>query len=978
MSLIDKIEAYLRSLGEDDHSDFDMKNVSQVTPEESTDNMYAVDFTKENFYINKDGKELRIGGWIERENDGVWEKQIDPFMGKSPRRMIQSESLDSNPQVYLGYYSDPIGNATIEGFNLEAWRRHAVMFAKTGYGKSTLLKNVAGQIAKHNLNFTFMTPKEDDILEILSILPEEELDKTDIVRPNATETDKVISYNLFDLTEEEKREHLDHKVDTFITLLLSKFSQTGARLEPTSRTIAKTMMMSDKNYSLADFITVITDQEKLQTFIENIDDEFGEGSADYKVKPERLDNIGEYEVDDQLEPIANRLQQFSDRKALRNMFLQQESDINFDDYVSGDRNLILDLKETPDKEVFGMLFVRELWLAALKRGELDTPETFVLNLIDEFNSIINEANYKKSKIQDVFSKSRAYNFGIFVASQYSGQLPSELLTEVTENTEIKIAAKTEDGYMANYINDTDTQKVSRDDVKQLSKYQAYIQQQPEEDNTEPPAKLINNFADMPPLRDMKSAIEVRKNMVNNIGSNPVTQNSKQISIIGEESVTNTSTGSGSDSEDEENMRLICQAVDVAQKFYKYNYSDYSEHPTRDKAEYVDEEIVKDALGVIGFEYGYNDFDQFLENNGYYFTTRVKKDATGNKVTQLGLTVEGEKLAGEQNSGSSASGGKAAHRILLNDIRDELAKYGVIVYVPEQDGEMSDGIGYMFRDIGNETVYKLLSEGDSNKIMIEAESTTESSQPNQTVRNLSKIMKAGNKTVFVLREQSEAERNENRLLNNNGYAKKYSETEYLLYTLSGTSDYLKETSVTGTTRYPVRPMKANASKTTRWIHRTSADTDKQYVLQDSEQYEYAQLSLDELANDNWNLDDFPAYYYREDNTYIVKQDGEVVGKYESKSDMKDEWMTIKKPRIPEYEFADTGYPTQSDLTHIVCELDKDAGGSGETYIYKNGQKHYFNEDKSETQRNTRSPTETSDNTEDSDNSSSSNLKDKLDF
>ncbi|WP_292486990.1 hypothetical protein, partial [Methanohalobium sp.] len=644
-----------------------------ATDDDISQNPFACKFTTKEYHQVIDGKEVRIGGIVLRRDDsGEWSEQIDPFMGGYPRDEINKQQTNSNPTIYIGWGQDNIGNLKIYGYDLSEWNQHGVMFGKTGFGKSTNIHNILTQFNTYGNNFVFMTPKEDDVLDLLATLPDDELEKTDVVRPGATSPDEVVGYNLFDLTETEKKEYIDDKVDTFVTMMLSQFSQSGARMEPTSRAISRAMMMSDQQFTIADFITVITDQDALDIFINNISEEL-------EMTPSGFEKIKNYEVDDELDPISNRMQQFNDRNALRNMFFQKESDIDFNDYVSGDRNLILDLKETSDKQVFGMLFVRELWLAAKKRGELSSPESFVISVIDEFNTIINEANYEMSNIRDIFSKARAYNFGMFVASQYPDQLPRELVTEVTENTIIKIGLKTEDGYMANYLTDTEIRSVTPNNIKNLERYQSFIQPQ---DDLDKSAKKLNNFAAYPPRRTMRETITIRDTIVSSIGSPQKNVDASSASIVGENSPQNNN-----DTVSNERERwIVCRAIDIAQRYVLYNNPDVEQYDEYNKAKYVDYDDVTPILDAWGLEYKYNDLQQFVEQNNILFEQIHTSDGT-----QLGLSNDGETLANKQDSGSSASGGKENHRGMLTQVREELAKYGVAVQVPEQEGEMSDAL-----------------------------------------------------------------------------------------------------------------------------------------------------------------------------------------------------------------------------------------------------------------------------------------------
>jgi hypothetical protein len=210
------------------------------------------------------------------------------------------------------------------------------------------------------------------------------------------------------------------------------------------------------------------------------------------------------------------------------------------------------------------------------------------------------------------------------------------------------------------------------------------------------------------------------------------------------------------------------------------------------------------------------------------------------------------------------------------------------------------------------------------------------------------MEQGYKTVFVVRDEAEAKKNEERLVDNNGYRRIYDSGEKRMYNKNG---ILSKSTVRGTKIHPVRP-RDNTTKESVWVVREDDSGTNEYILKDNEQREHATLTLEDLANNDWGKSDFPAYYYKNDGgEFIVKQDGDVVGRYTTKQAMKQEWIYIKEPSIPEYHFANTGYPKQSDLTHLVIEYDDKHGNEGDVYIYEQGERYYFEPPSTETETST---------------------------
>lgn len=960
-------------------------NLSAESETRVTDEKLAVDViiviilgdTKIGEFKIGDGSETITHNELQIEISDVVSTEDEPYMGRWGRELIEECITKEEKEIYIGYSKGDVKNIEAQSVPMEEYDKHAYLSGQTGYGKSTILINKAKQFTDYGNNIVVITPKNDDALKIMQTLSDDQLEKTDYMRVGDVESKNVVSYNIFDLsdmTPTEKDKFIEDKVETFVAMMTSKFG-SGGIIGPVSESIGKAMMMSEKQYTMADFVKVILDDDKRDEFVEEVKEEL-------ERPPAYLDTLKSFDSDDELDSISRRIKDFEEKEALRQLSFSQESDISFMDYVTGDRNLIVDfeLLGEEEKALVGIMILRELWVATKRRAE-NLPESqrdLVFTMIDEVQDVITRSNFEESRVRTILQKARAYKLSLITASQSPTQIANEFREELKTNTNVKIPLYNATGtnFYSSAFNSVGGTSVSAKDIGGLAKFQSFLQPNPRK----PPVK-VENFATYPPRISEMNARDVRRKLINRAGSERVPNKSlDDITIVGQ------TEGESSDEEDkdEDEIWAVARAIDVAQRFYKHQNTEYIEHETRDKAEYVDGDIIKDVLSVIGYDYGYNDFDQFVENNGYYFETRIDNSGS-KKVTQYGLTAEGQKLADKQDSGSSSSGGKSPHRKMLGLVRDELAKYGVAVIIPQQEGEMSDGIGYIFRDTGNESIKKLVSDAEPNKIMIEAESTTGQKQPNQTVHNGAKIMQTGAKAVFLFREPSEAEKNEKRLLDMNGYRKQYNDDEYLLYTLSGRNDYLKINSVRGNTKYPVRP-RNNSSKSTLWVHRTKADPSRAYVLKDNEEYEHAHISLDKLANDNWEMEDFPAYYYEQDGEYIVKQDGKVVDKYTDLEEMKENWMLIKKPRIPEYEFADTGMPTQDDITHIVYEYLEGSGGSGEFYVLENGEKSYFDQSDETTNTSTKTTQESDEEKSNgnsfkdylSDDDDEESIKDKLDF
>jgi len=944
-SLFEQIASFLSTDDENEEDNQDNVNSNVLSIEDKI----IPDFYPTNSKtVNIRGKEMNVYGEVDGESDG------EVYMGEWARQLIYTEKQAKNPDIYVGYGTLGASDVIPLGYPRSGFNTHTYISGQTGAGKSTMIINMLIQFYLYGNNFTLLTPKKDDVIKVIQSLPEEELEKTDIVRPGDTNISTTIGYNLFnfpvplerirniyeenDNVEDDKQyqqvmQLLESRVDTFKAIMTSQYG-SGARIGPIIENLSYVMMMSDKNYTLADFINIVTNADRFQEFLNDINNEMGELPVSY------LEKIENYDEDD-LAPVANRFSSLELSEAFRQMFFKQKSDIDFEDYVSGDRNLIFDMSlfnSSKEKIAFyGILFIRELWFEAQRREERTTQSErdLVPVFIDEFQHIVTEDNYESSQLGDILQQARQFEMGLIAASQDPNQIDDAPWEEFVNNVTTKIPLKTNNQTraMRNYFNNSASQfKVKQGDIGNLADYTSFNQVGDD-------GEIIktNNFGRFPPLRTEDEARKIRNNIMEATGSKAVPKrNADFLSIVGGKRGEEEST-EDKDTETEEHRWRFCRATDIAQRYY-YHQNINSDLPVYDdqpKTEYVDKDIIIDIMKEWGYDYGYAEFDQFRENNQVLFDTLKTEDAL-----YIGLSSEGEKLAHKQDSGSSGSGGKSGHRDMLMRAREELAKHGIAVTVPQQEGdEKSDGLGYKFVDDIPPAAEKLFNNVEQEISYMEAESTTSTSKPGQTVKNLAKIKEQGYKCVFIFRNFSDAQSNEQRMLETNGYSKVYDSGEKLLF---NASTELSKKTAKGQI-YPVRPAETTTART-YWVAR-EINGETRYVMKDSEKREHAHLTLDALANDNWEKEDFPAYVYKKNDQYIVydSEENEVIGKYDTQNKLKSDWRKIKQPFIPEYLFNMTGYPTRNDFTNLVIEYDDATGEKGEVYIYEDGEKYYFEEE-----------------------------------
>lgn len=186
-------------------------------------------------------------------------------------------------------------------------------------------------------------------------------------------------------------------------------------------------------------------------------------------------------------------------------------------------------------------------------------------------------------------------------------------------------------------------------------------------------------------------------------------------------------------------------------------------------QFVPSEEVKAEWQRRTGDMGYDSIaSNYVEQDPYIQRTRQGGDV------MLNLTAEGMEAAGlTHNTGSSASGGKDHHRMVLEFSYQAFTKLGMETWLPEQEGgEEADGMADLpidpseadnFRDarnleqkareqlidaVGTDAVMDLT---DGRHISIEAETSTMQA-PEQTLTNLRKALDTGRFCVFACKDE----------------------------------------------------------------------------------------------------------------------------------------------------------------------------------------------------------------------------------
>jgi hypothetical protein len=860
--------------------------------EEDDSEQFAVSLTSERVLRGRDG-EIEV---LAEGEDG------EMYAGSWGREMFENARKNSEQPIWLGSVEDQIGDAREVGIPFENLQRHAGIFGTTGSGKSTVERNIMVQLAHGGHGFAYLDPKGSDVYDLLLQLPEDRLEDVIWVQPGSPRQ-KSISFNLLEAPVPHDDPNFDNEVSGMLDDLQSFISGKhggGARIEGVIDTIGAAMIRSEKPYTLADMYFILVDGDRRQAFAQEVETDVDEVLAEYAEKVAEM-------KDDELDALVRRLKKWVETPVTRELVATPESDLDFDTIIEENKILLVDNSSVDSDDIKQMVataVIRSIW-ASKKRLGKDKPEherTPFFLLIDEFDDVVTSSSGEAMQIGKILSKARSFWLSLIMASQFPSQIPESVRDEMFGNTNtllnLNVRLEKDARILAEPLKEVSGEPVTKHDIMQLPPFKTWFQYTLNGETKEP--VKVSNFAPYPPVRARSEIESIITRSLDRYGSERLRVDRLEDICLIDGAPTNEA-----DDETAVEVEAVVNAIDIA--------CQYESHRTGETVEYVEQDLLEMVLDALDVDTGYNDLDHVLElDGGHYIDVR---EGSGNAIS-LGLTDDGKKEAKKQNSGGSSSAGKAAHRNLLKDTREELAKHGVAVEVPEQHGPMPDAIGYPF-DL-DETSPLADLVGDHEMFYIETEATTDS-RPAQPLDNLVKALEAGVPCLFVVREAKEgksfdhkAAKYERFILDDPACASKNTPYGTLFYTRNDT-DLIKRNDGDEEV-IAVRPKAEDVSNRTMWYQ----EGDDELVLRDNTGTEYARFE-DLEAFENWQPEDYPAYCVHKKGSYVVWHDGRSE-RYSSLTELKQDWVPVLDIFLPKRDLPAGVHPSADSFGVLIIPTD----------------------------------------------------------
>ena len=320
------------------------------------------------------------------------------------------------------------GTETKIGLTTDERRRHVYILGATGTGKSTMLLSMVEQDLKNNKGLCLIDPHGDLIEQALSIIPKDRI--SDVVYFNPDDISYPMGINLLELTPglnaedaiREKEFIAESIISVFHKIYSDKYS--GPRMEYILRnTIHTAFTVPDATLFTVYKLLINTSYRK--GVVRNLTDENLKDFWKYEFA-----KAGDYQKVKMISPITNKIGRFLFSPTAKRILEQGKSTINFDTILNEGKILLCNLSKgkigEDNSEVFGVLIMAKIQLAALKRARMKQEDRKDFYLyVDEFQ------NFATPAFAQILSEARKYRLGAILAHQTTSQIEENSLVNVT-------------------------------------------------------------------------------------------------------------------------------------------------------------------------------------------------------------------------------------------------------------------------------------------------------------------------------------------------------------------------------------------------------------------------------------------------------------------------------------------------------------------------------------------------------------------
>lgn len=345
------------------------------------------------------------------------------------KRLPAPISLKNGSKLDLVFAKNTYGNSITDiGLTEDERRRHMYILGATGTGKSTLLLSMINQDIQHNKGLAVIDPHDELVKQILPLIPEHRMQ--DVVYFNPDDISYPVGLNLLELTPGLSQDDALREKELIAESIISLFHKlyperySGPKMEYILRnTIYTAFTIPDP--TLFTIFKLLTNTPFRSSVIKKLTDDNLKDFWKYE-----FNKAGDYQKVKMIGPITNKIGRFLFSPVAKRILEQKKSTINFDDILDNGKILLCNLSKgrlgEDTSEVFGILVMTKIQLAALKRARIDASKRRDFYLfVDEFQ------NFATPAFAQILSEARKYKLNAILAHQTVSQLQDKNLVNVT-------------------------------------------------------------------------------------------------------------------------------------------------------------------------------------------------------------------------------------------------------------------------------------------------------------------------------------------------------------------------------------------------------------------------------------------------------------------------------------------------------------------------------------------------------------------
>lgn len=376
---------------------------------ENIDDSYMDQYDEWSYMLTPEKSEL----YNDRElytidkNDEVW-------MGKYERDIIESKKDNPQDSTYVGWSETGDGIEDIS-IDFDALFRHILLLGQSGYGKSTLMRNMMLQWINGGHGVCYIDRKGQDSKRLVEQIPSHRIDDVEYINFSLDKDNKAV-FNIFENWSDKDTEQYKKEAEilsTEFTEILKQESENWNRdLGYVINRIVKTQIENQSFFDIQDcLLDIIFDKDRQDQFIKENDMDKQFVNILSRLDTSKHESVFSFLRDMEESPVINQI------------IANDEPNLNLGKAVQNGKILIIDTSSIYsefERNIITKMVISTIWSTIKLRGsDYNEFDPYFLCL-DEYQNIASRYG-----LSDIISQARSYNLSIFLSCQSLNQVPED-------------------------------------------------------------------------------------------------------------------------------------------------------------------------------------------------------------------------------------------------------------------------------------------------------------------------------------------------------------------------------------------------------------------------------------------------------------------------------------------------------------------------------------------------------------------------